>query len=681
MSPYSSASRRSLLVLAAALTLSGAVVRSPLPSAAQTAGGPAGRGSASPTVALERERVALPVDGVYDLRVRSELPTRSPYHEVRLRIFRPSGGLLIQKTEIDHDAGPGSVVTTFTRDLGDLGLKPGRYPMEVRVRTQWPDGTVGQTVVSEPMLLYGSGTPRVPLALVVRLGCSPGLDPQGRFVSDPALFTETRDAVSGLAALVERRPDLRFSLAVTPETLDEWSRIAEGYEVSGPGGVRKTAKGSTTARAYADALDDVRRMLATGRVELVTVPYADPDVGGLASVDALGDLDAHLRRGLSAYLTTLETAPAPVAVVFGDRVLRGALPHLEGAGITAVVAGPGAVDPAGSRTLASGAYRAGDSSSNVLLNDLEAAAALSTAATPTALAERILDRAASKDATRPLIAVVAIGPGERWSVAGIDRATREPAGAPWARLVTAAEAACSPGGGPVTLREQLAPAEALPSDYWDTVREARRHARALTSMLGTDDPDAESAVWATMLAESGCWAGPDRSWSLADRGLSFAAAAVRHAQGVLEGVTIEAKDITLSAQKGEVPVSVVNRTGRPAQVTLVAQADDLHFPNGTTKTVRLRPEDNLLELSVDLRSALADDLEVSLWADDVRLGETRVRVRASYLDRLAIVGLVAVALLGMLFFIRRRILAVEAGDSSADDAGSMQESGRDGPGD
>ncbi|HZL04725.1 MAG TPA: hypothetical protein VFE45_04775, partial [Coriobacteriia bacterium] len=69
---------------------------------------------------------------------------------------------------------------------------------------------------------------------------------------------------------------------------------------------------------------------------------------------------------------------------------------------------------------------------------------------------------------------------------------------------------------------------------------------------------------------------------------------------------------------------------------------------------------------------ISDRLDVRVLAGDVSLGTTQFTVRASYLDRLAWVGIVVLFLIGMLVFIRRRVRTAIAGtiepDTGVDDA-------------
>ena len=235
----------------------------------------------------------------------------------------------------------------------------------------------------------------------------------------------------------------------------------------------------------------------------------------------------------------------------------------------------------------------------------------------------------------------------------------EIAKAPWVEMISAQEAA-EAATGTAILREDLAVESDAPAGYWPEVADSRVKAQALGAALGTSDPRTQVASDASMLAQSRCWAGPDGSWSFADRGRAFAAAATRVSDEVLDGVSIAAKDITLSGTKGEVPVSVINQNEGDLTVTLKTVSDDLVVDDAAADMVTLRPSENLYSIPVDLGSALSGTLRVQVWSDDLLIDEQDVRVQASYLDRLAIIGGVTIILVGMLLFIRRRVIRASA---------------------
>ncbi|MDX9873255.1 MAG: hypothetical protein RBT41_12710, partial [Clostridia bacterium] len=132
------------------------------------------------------------------------------------------------------------------------------------------------------------------------------------------------------------------------------------------------------------------------------------------------------------------------------------------------------------------------------------------------------------------------------------------------------------------------------------------------------------------------------------------------------GITLDARDVTLSSARGEVPLALTNGTGRTLRLTLTASAANLALPQ-TEIAVVAQPADNFMTLPVDLGRAISDDLEVVVSAGNIVVATTTVNVRTSHLDRLVTVGAVVLVLLVLLFFIRRRVRAAIAGTIAVDE--------------
>ena len=604
---------------------------------------------------LDRSLQSVPIDGQVRLAVRSTLTTDTPYLEVRFQVLRPAGGVMLQKTEIRHDLAPGDVDIRFERETASLGLRPAAYPVLVRVRRSDSEGRTHEQTIDATLFLYDPATPPAPVAVVVRLTGAPRLDTEGRFVEDPAVFTTERDLAMSVARELTSSGG-RVSLALTPLMLDEWRRASGGYAVTGPEGVRQVPAGSAPSAAYASTLTSLANLAALDRVELLDVPYADPDLVGLETADGTPDLERHYDLGLSTYLASLEQTPSVGTAVFEDRLTPEALPALAARGIAYAAVSPASLSGKDASS-ASGAYRSGESTATLLVLDENLGKDL--LGDRAAALERIFERHVSDD-TQPSVVMLTLGPGRSTQPAEVAEVLRSLQASGWIRTVTLGEAASLRGKDSVEVAPARLASQA-PADYWGEVAEGRRWAKALSSAAGERDRDAEAAWYAALLSESGMWAGADGSWSLADRGHAFASAARRVGTEVLGGIDLETQDVTLSGKDGEMPVSLSNRSERPLSVTVRLQSADLAFPGGGERTVQLLPVENYLTFPVDLRSALSGTVQVTVTAGDIVLKRAQVDVQASYIDRIALVAAVVLVLVGMLFYIKRRVDRADAG--------------------
>ncbi len=611
-----------------------------------------------PFVTLSSNAVSVPVDGSFAYRAEIVIDRPTSYLEARLQIRNPGGSLLFQKTEPRNDVTTGTVTIDFARELAEFDLVPAAYSVELRVRSD-AGGEIREWVLDDELLLYDPQTSPVPLALVVHVCATPSYDSEGRFVIDPGQVDIAREQVDALAAYILQRPDVSMTLALPPMLAEEWARIASGYETSGPEGVAVVEADSDVPVRYAETLTRLKAALDTGRLELATVPYADPDIAGLAQSDGVRDLGDHLERGLSATLAGLETSssaglatsegllPAEALAVVRARDLRYAFISQR-------------LDTSAETTLPSGAYEItseGMSDAFVGLVTDDTIAEELRSASGAQLVRSVFDRSISDTPTAPVVTVVDVGPGRKATVGDLRDCLDSLITAPWVEFVTGQQAAESTPAGVLALPAESSLRSAAPNGYWAEVKRARDLAVAFMESVGVNDPEVQYASDASLVAQSRSWAGPDSAWGSADRGLGFASAATRVASGVLDSISVTAQDITLSSAQGDVPITVSNASEKNLLLTLRMTARGIALPEGNEVKLTARPQDNFMTVPVDLQSSLSGDLSIEIWAGDMLLDSTNVTVRATFLDRLVLVGTIAIVLVGLLLFIRHRARA------------------------
>ncbi len=633
---------RVLLVTSVLLAVACSVGPARSPAAPEAVTGPV-----SP-VTVDLGPVSLPVDGAFTIKVSVEVNEPATYFESRVQIRRPAGSLLYQKTEVRSDLATGTIDIAYARELADLDLSPGIYPVQVRVRTD--TGTVNEWIVEDRLLLHDPSDTPTPLAMIVKIAATPATDANGRFVVEPSATSHVRQQAEEVASLVIDNPGARLTLAIPPLLLEEWLKASQGYSVARDDGAAEVPADDPIALAHANTLELLKRALATGRLELLTVPYAEPDIGALARTDRTIDLGDHYMRAVSGYLATLETTPVAGTALPGDTLPASARALLTERGISFAALHPRSL-ASFEATPSSGTYRA--DGLDVLLIDTDASAAIE-AGDPDLMVERLFARHVSDEASAPLIVAVDLGPGRPARASTVTEVARMLRSARWTQPVTASD--CTRDEPPATLEltASVSPGPGAPPGYWEEVADARRYSSAFLNAVGVNDPDAQAANDASLISQSSLWSGPDGSWAMADRGRAFAAAAKRSSAAVLDSIGISAPDITLSSTTGEVPVSVTNGSDKNLELTIYAQGDGILLPE-PRQTVRIRPQENFVTVPVDLQSSLSGNLRVQILADDVLLAETASQVHASYLDRLVVVGGVAVVLVGILLFIRHRL--------------------------
>jgi hypothetical protein len=609
----------------------------PQPAAVQSVGVDVAQ--ASPSVAP---------DGALRANVMVSLAAPADYVEVRLRLRGKSGTLLYQKTEVRSDLPAGTHAISYDYDLAGLDLSQGRYPIEIRVLATGSE----PTNVTSRLLVVEPGTVPAQVALLVAVTGEPGVASDGRFVHDPATDTSVRDDVAFLTqvALSRRQP---LALAVPPVLLEQLARAASGYETTA--GLAVPADAEVPTR-YARAIDELRSAVASGAIDLVDVPYALPDLAGLDMMGRPDDLVTHWERTDAVLAATLQSATTSETAYLGDAVTSEALATLAERGTPAVVVPDHAVRSA-DETAAPGCYPIDGSSVLALVADTDAAGGIAEGA------DAFYDAAFDRLGTSPcIVAVLSVGPGTVHDAVDVQRALDWISAVPWLRPVSLADvtATADATGSEAAAVVPAGPVSSAPAEGWTSIGPARIAAEAYVAATTVDDAEARAVRDATLVAESTLWAGADGAWSAWPGAVARAAEAAAFVTEQFSRIIVDAKDVTLSGRRGDVPFTLVNGTGKPLNLTVTASADELRISEPEI-ALTAQPDENFVTVPVDLRAIISDEMRVVVRSQSFTVAEATVTVRTSYLDRLVTLGLVVIVLVGLLLFIRRRVTSAITG--------------------
>lgn len=608
-------------------------------------------------VSLESSSPAIAAGDPFGFTTRVRVDSPISYLQVRLKVYRPTGRLIFQRTRIENRVQPGIREFHFERETDDLDLRPGAYPVEVQVTIEGPDGKL-EDVVTGDLRIYDPAAGPTDLVMVAHLTGAPQAGPDGRFIEDPGRDTGTLAELERLVSAAETT-DIPITLSIPPMLLEEWKRISAGYEIAGPEGAIAISASDPTPRRHALVLERLADAMKGGRVELLSTGYSDPDLSELAANRLRGDVGVQYARGLSATFASLESTPSTGSAPAGGCVPPAAVARLADAELGYVIVEARCVRR-GETTVTAGIYQAADTPLAVLVADANAGetAALGDI---NATTSRAFARHGSR-ARAPFVFVADIGPAGRGTSEGFLRTASALSGLPWLDAKLARDVVRT-GGTRVTL-VSAAPDRSVPDGFWDDVVSGRRWAEALAWSAGDGQADTIAAQTASLIAESSVWSRAE--WALAQRGRSFADAARGAGRRALDPVTLSLEPITLSGTDGAVPVTVSNGSDSSLRVRIRAvPSGNLRLTGDAEQELALKPQENFFEVPVALQNAVTGQLTVSVTAGDVLLERKTVTVRASYLDRLAIIGGVVVLLGGLLAYIIRRVTRAEAADGES----------------
>lgn len=632
------------IACAAALCLvltSGQAVAAPNASAPTT--------TQSVSVAVLHDSPSVTPDSTMHVTVRVTLAAPAEYLEVRLRMRKDSGRLLYQKTEIRADAAPGAHFVEYEYDLSELELEQGRYPLEIRVLATGSDATAAES----RLLVTDPGEDPLPVAVVVNASAAPAVTTEGHFVTDPADDTRLRDDLFAVLQLAHNRR-MPLSLALPPVLLEELGRIEGGFETTAGVSVPASSDVSVLAAAL---LDTLHSALSTGTVDIVDVPYALPDAGRLQEMSADEDFEMHWQRTDAVNAALLHTDAEPVVAYVGRTLTAGALDALEARGAGCVLAPPSAVR-SDETTASPGCYQLPGSSLRVLVLDTQAAESAREGA------EQFYDALFDRIGEGPVVMMLEIG-SDPDGVAAVQRALDWIDQATWLRATSLEGMSHISTEGSV----RLSPVTPEPSAYWTEVREGRDSGMAYGDAAGREDADAMALLRAVLVSESALFQGAYReardTGEAVHDGRDFALAVREFVDAQFALIHLDAKDVALSGTTGDVPLTLINDTGKQLRLTLLAESESIHV-DVSSQVHDIQPTQNFLTIPIDLGNTLSETVHVEVKAGEMTVTEATVNVTASYMDRLAIIGMVILVLGGLLVFIRRRALASDAATIDAD---------------
>jgi hypothetical protein len=591
--------------------------------------------------------------GQVPIGVRLTLKGPATSVTTRISLLDSAGRVQWRRSQVRSRLTAATYDVAYTVSTAALGLAPGVYTLQSSVSVR---GAAAIVRTRRLFVTYPSA-PRVPVSVIIRVTGTPEVGPDGSPIGDAATAQTIADA-SELARLSLVEPQLHLTAAIPPYLLDEW---AAASRVDGAGAPASDGGSSETTGA-ADALSALRNAVAAG-MPLLRAGYGEPDLSGLATDTT--EVARQLSTGDAARASALGTGSAASVGATGFGTISGLIPRdavaaLSSAGASFLVVDPASVQPSKSATIALAPYRlvpaptAGSSSgtTTVLVLDRADARLLTDPLSADTLAANLFTRAETKKGRLPVVLEIAVG-SDGVSMAQLEPALDALSRLPWVELVDAPTAAVSGVTGTAALRRKPVDPTPAPATYSAAVAWTRPRVYALRAALGAA-ATAKVAIRNVMLAESRSWAGPDGSWGLADRGVAYATAADATVSSILGKVTVSAPAVTLPGSEGRVPISVINGSDRAIRIVVTARSSRMRVQSQRIATT-ISPGENILSVPVSLGTVSSGALNLSVSAGGLQIASTTTTVSASYLDRVALLGMVVLILIVLLLIVRRRI--------------------------
>jgi len=491
-------------------------------------------------------------------------------------------------------------------------------------------------------------------------------DPDGR-LADPAFEASIADGgalSSQVDALLRIADDpernAAFDLVLQPSTLEQLSRMRDGYSRTDGSTVGPDGPG---ARDAGRILDGLERLARDPAVEPSAMPFSAPLLPSLLATAIAPDLSTQLSLGRRTVTATIDALPVrevirPPAGALNDETLAA----LWGRGIHTLLGNVDTVERpealnTGTPLPASRLTGAGGEEFDAVVPDpgvTELLADPSLQADPILAAQVTLGSLATIWREMPVpvpptvrgvaVSLPATLPPGLWAPL-----SRRLADAPFLRTVTARELVRQvfPVGDTTVL---AAPSTAaFPRTYADAIRDAHRRVGGYESMLTEDSPIPERLRRNLLTAESGEYVDDLPS------GARWIAQVDAVTGALFERAAPDTSQVfTLASREGTIPIRMGDPGATPIRVELQFRSSRFTFPDGDRRTVVLEGPNQIVNLRVVATGAGPGTIEVVTRApNNLPLHQQQLIVRVTAVNRIALIITGAAALLLAGLWVRR----------------------------
>ena len=546
-------------------------------------------------------------------------------------------GSVLGQTELPLDAFPagedGSRTLTFPLQADDAPrdptrlqlLRTGVYPVEVELRQ--PDGTrlagfVTPVVAVAPAANGGPAIgQRLDVSWVVPMVAPPAYQADGK--PDPDIVSELRpDGRLGRDALAFASAGVPLTLAPGPETLEAWTQLAN----DDPGL-------TSTLNATRDTL---------GRSQVLSGPYVPIDVRSLVGGGLSPEVGSQLVQGterLSALLGTRVDPRTEIARPVNDASLA----RMRDAGVDRLILDGADLAPRDDQFTPAQPFvvRSQQGTATAVGSDTGLQRLLDGDDPPALRAQRFLAGLSVVALEQPNVTrgVVVLEPDDWDASSALLESTLAglAAGHPLLNPTTVDDlvATVPPATrGNAPLERQLAspspspvpPPPVTEREYTD----AQNELASFNAFVPPPNPVADPGNRSLLVSLSSAWTGT------AGRARARAELGKIHldVQQFVNRLRVPAVNstITLTAEKGEIPVTFLNETGQPLRVRVHLQSDRLQFPDGNERTLDLPPRSTTVRFSVQAQNSGTFPLTLKVTSPDgsLPIQQTEVQVRTTF---------------------------------------------------
>jgi len=511
-------------------------------------------------------------------------------------------------------------------------IVPGRsgiYPTEVTILRS--SGVVDSFVT--PLVVIDKGLSPLTLAWVWRFDATPAHQPDGTIRRAASQAMGPSGRLLRLARAAAAAGGVPLTLAPTPETLAAWQEAARQEEHQ-PGGA--PADGASAGLAA------LKSAVTAPAHQVLRSPYVPIDMPGLLSANLGGEIDAEFARGVGDEQQILGTvAPTPATLLAPGPLNNTALSRLRQYGAERLVLPPAALQPRDQRLTPGGPFTVGRLGKPypAAVSDPDLSRVLEGDDPPALRAARFL-------AALSLVALEA--PGEPRGVVVVGSEDWDPPAALLDAVLSGLQN--NPAVVPATLdgyftnvtpeggdgrpvARDLSSVKTSDPEETDTIRSLRRQLAGFAGVVDPNSPWLDTADRTILLSRATVLAADNR----AERKLSSPAGYLEGASRQLtKNITSKVRGpkgqrVTLTSRRASIPISLLNATGRPLQVRVRLESDQLRFLDGAERFVTLASQNTTERFRVESRTTGAFPLEITVTSPDgsLKINSSELTIRST----------------------------------------------------
>jgi hypothetical protein len=581
---------------------------------------------------IDDRKLAASPGAAIAIRIHDRADTRTGFDQVIAN--RDLGGILDQPDRLPLASLPvlnGNVVVTLglPRSGVSPGIsvsRPGAYPVEVSLTNTGSTEATGSFVTWLVIASPNDIAKKLDVAWVWQLVADPTTLPDG--TADPEVVQQMRPKgrLDRIATVLDAAGGFPYSLVVSPETVESWGDLAQ--------------KDRTLAPGLARVRDAARR----GTTEVLPVPYVPIDETVFEAAGFGSRYREELLKGARSLADTLGVRPPDFPTsTFADPANDASIDRLRQMPVTRVAVRDSALAPVTHPFTASQGFtlvtqggRSQGAATSPFIEQM-----LNGSDPPALKTQRVIAALTEIAYEQPGIARgVVLAPDARWT---LDVTTMKTTIAalktfPLVHVATLdtffddVSNEHTPAGNDVErtlVPTTPAPAPLTPNE-WD---HAARELDAYAEVVGANDELVVEGKHLLGVALSTAITS-DRAHETLDR-------IDRGIHSFTEGVTVDAKRITLTARQASVPLSFENKLNPPrtVRVQVHLSSPKLAFPKGDTQTIDLAPGVTTHSFDVEARTSGTFPLDITMTSADGRLtfgNPVKVTVRSAVFGGFAV---------------------------------------------